>query len=149
MMHMISLHFVPLRCEWVYRPGSAKALVAVSDRDSPKVYIYDVYKTDAPISVLSSHAYVVSAVVRRPMMSMHKFRIALASTHAPAPLCWGLTDLMLWWCVSAAGRLLCASRTRPTLMLSFRRIPKASWTIGPPLQTTTGCPMASRNSGTS
>ncbi|KAJ4980030.1 hypothetical protein NE237_010810 [Protea cynaroides] len=41
MMVMIRLPFVPGTIEWVYRPGDVKAKVAISDRNSPYVRIYD------------------------------------------------------------------------------------------------------------
>ncbi|XP_043701537.1 peptidyl-prolyl cis-trans isomerase CYP71 isoform X2 [Telopea speciosissima] len=41
MMVMIRLPFVPGAIEWVYRPGDVKAKIAISDRNSPYVRIYD------------------------------------------------------------------------------------------------------------
>ncbi|KAK4788780.1 hypothetical protein SAY86_020099 [Trapa natans] len=41
MMVMIRLPFVPGVVEWVYKQGDVKAKLAVSDRDSSMVYIYD------------------------------------------------------------------------------------------------------------
>ena len=41
MMVMIRLSFIPGAVEWVYKQGDAKARVAVSDRNSSYVHIYD------------------------------------------------------------------------------------------------------------
>lgn len=41
MMAMIRLPFVPGCVEWVYKQGDVKAKLAISDRDSPSVHIYD------------------------------------------------------------------------------------------------------------
>lgn len=41
MMVMIRLPFVPGTIEWVYKQGDVKAKVAISDRNSSYVHIYD------------------------------------------------------------------------------------------------------------
>jgi len=41
MMVMIGLQFVPGAIEWVYKQGDVKARVAISDRNSSFVHIYD------------------------------------------------------------------------------------------------------------
>lgn len=41
MMAMIRLPFVPGCVEWIYKQGDVKAKLAISDRDSPSVHIYD------------------------------------------------------------------------------------------------------------
>ncbi|XXG77109.1 hypothetical protein AAC387_Pa08g1334 [Persea americana] len=41
MMVMMRLPFVPGTIEWVYKPGDVKVKLAVSDRDSSNVHIYD------------------------------------------------------------------------------------------------------------
>ena len=41
MMVMIGLQFVPGAVEWVYRQGDVKARLAISDRNSTFVHIYD------------------------------------------------------------------------------------------------------------
>lgn len=41
MMVMIGLSFVPGAVEWVYKQGDVKARLAVSDRNSTFVHIYD------------------------------------------------------------------------------------------------------------
>lgn len=41
MMVMIHLSFVPGAVEWVYKPGDAKARLAISDRNSSYIHIYD------------------------------------------------------------------------------------------------------------
>lgn len=40
-MAMIRLPFVPGCVEWIYKQGDVKAKLAISDRDSPSVHIYD------------------------------------------------------------------------------------------------------------
>lgn len=41
MMVMMRLSFVPGTIEWVYKPGNVKAKLAISNRDSADVHIYD------------------------------------------------------------------------------------------------------------
>lgn len=41
MMAMIRLPYIPGAVEWVYKQGDVKAKLAVSDRDSSFVHIYD------------------------------------------------------------------------------------------------------------
>lgn len=41
MMSMIRLPFIPGCVEWVYKQGDVKAKLAVSDRNSSLVHIYD------------------------------------------------------------------------------------------------------------
>lgn len=41
MMVMIRLPYVPGAIEWVYNPGDVKAKLAISDRNSSYVHIYD------------------------------------------------------------------------------------------------------------
>eukprot|EP00249_Psilotum_nudum_P019322 c27193_g1_i1 orf=184-1833(+) len=41
MMAMVQLSFVPGAVEWAYKQGDAKAKLAVSDRSSPLIYLYD------------------------------------------------------------------------------------------------------------
>lgn len=41
MMAMIRLSFLPGSVEWVYKQGDVKAKLAISDRNSPFVHIYD------------------------------------------------------------------------------------------------------------
>ncbi|XP_021716416.1 peptidyl-prolyl cis-trans isomerase CYP71-like [Chenopodium quinoa] len=42
MMVMVRLPYIPGAVEWVYKQGDIKAKLAISDRDSPFVHIYDV-----------------------------------------------------------------------------------------------------------
>lgn len=42
MMVMIRLPYIPGAAEWVYKQGDIKAKLAISDRDSPFVHVYDV-----------------------------------------------------------------------------------------------------------
>ncbi|XP_026423818.1 peptidyl-prolyl cis-trans isomerase CYP71 isoform X1 [Papaver somniferum] len=50
MMVMIRLPFVPGTVEWVYKQGDVKAKLAISDRNSPFVHIYDARSgTNEPI----------------------------------------------------------------------------------------------------
>lgn len=41
MMVMLRLPYVPGAVEWVYKQGDVKAKLAISDRNSPLVHIYD------------------------------------------------------------------------------------------------------------
>ena len=41
MMAMIRLPFVAGCIEWVYKQGDVKGKLAISDRDSPSIHIYD------------------------------------------------------------------------------------------------------------
>lgn len=41
MMVMIRIPFIPGAVEWVYKQGDAKARLAISDRNSSFVHIYD------------------------------------------------------------------------------------------------------------
>lgn len=41
MMAMLRLTFVPKAIEWVFKQGDAKAKVAISDKATPHVYIFD------------------------------------------------------------------------------------------------------------
>jgi peptidylprolyl isomerase domain and WD repeat-containing protein 1 len=43
MMFMMRLPFVPGAIEWVYRQGDVKPKLAVSDRNTPFVHIYDTH----------------------------------------------------------------------------------------------------------
>lgn len=42
MMVMLRLPYVPGAAEWVYKLGDIKAKLAIADRNSPFVHIYDV-----------------------------------------------------------------------------------------------------------
>ena len=41
MMAMVRLPFIPGCAEWVYKQGDVKAKLAISDRNSSSVHIYD------------------------------------------------------------------------------------------------------------
>ena len=43
MMHMMRLAYVPGAVEWVYKQDDVKAKLAISDRNSSFVYIYDAH----------------------------------------------------------------------------------------------------------
>lgn len=50
MIVMIRLPYIPGSIEWVYEQGDVKAKVAISDRNSSFVYIYDAWAgTNEPI----------------------------------------------------------------------------------------------------
>ena len=49
MINMMKLEYVPQVVEWVYSPGDAIAAVAISDRDSSKIFVYDGQGTDRPL----------------------------------------------------------------------------------------------------
>lgn len=58
MMVMLRLPYIPGAVEWVYKLGDLKAKLAISDRDSPFVYIYDIRAgTNEPI--ISKKVYIV------------------------------------------------------------------------------------------
>jgi len=41
MINMFTVPYVPGYCEWVYKRGTAKPVIAISDKDSPTIYLYD------------------------------------------------------------------------------------------------------------
>ena len=41
MINMIKLKFVPSKCVWIHSPGDAIQAVAITDSESPKIYVYD------------------------------------------------------------------------------------------------------------
>lgn len=52
MINMMRLDYTPNQVEWVHSPGDAIHTLAVSDADSPKIYIYDGRSTNQPMIVL-------------------------------------------------------------------------------------------------
>jgi peptidylprolyl isomerase domain and WD repeat-containing protein 1 len=57
MMFMMRLPFVPGAIEWVYRQGDVKPKLAVSDRNTPFVHIYDTHSgSNDPIISKEIHA---------------------------------------------------------------------------------------------
>ncbi|CAD7077732.1 unnamed protein product [Hermetia illucens] len=52
MINMIKLDFVPGCAEWIHSPGDAISALAVADKNSPKIYIYDGQGTNTPLHVL-------------------------------------------------------------------------------------------------
>lgn len=52
MINMMKFSYVPQCVEWIYSPGDAVTAVAVSDQDSPKIFIYDGLGTETPLHVL-------------------------------------------------------------------------------------------------
>ena len=41
MIAMLRLQFAPVAAAWIFRPNDAKARVAIADKDSPAVHIFD------------------------------------------------------------------------------------------------------------
>ncbi|KAI5121089.1 hypothetical protein M0805_008602 [Coniferiporia weirii] len=52
MINMIKLNFVPQTCCWVHRRGQAQALLAVSERDTGVIHIYDGRGDDKPLLIV-------------------------------------------------------------------------------------------------
>ncbi|KAK2707823.1 hypothetical protein QYM36_015492 [Artemia franciscana] len=52
MINMADLSFVPYKCEWIHKEGDALIVLAVSDSESPKIYVYDAQAMDMPLKVL-------------------------------------------------------------------------------------------------
>ncbi|XP_021722099.1 peptidyl-prolyl cis-trans isomerase CYP71-like [Chenopodium quinoa] len=68
MMVMIRLPYIPGAVEWVYKQGDIKAKLAISDRDSPFVHIYDVRAgNNEPIISKKVHAGPVKVMKYNPV----------------------------------------------------------------------------------
>lgn len=52
MINMIKLEFVPYAIEWIHSSGDPVQSLAVSDKDSPKIYIYDGQAEGKPLKIL-------------------------------------------------------------------------------------------------
>lgn len=65
MMLMIRLPFIPGAVEWVYKQGDVKARLAISDRNSSFVHIYD--------ARADSNEPIISKEVRQPLMQLSKY----------------------------------------------------------------------------
>lgn len=51
---MMKFNYVPQRAEWIYSSGDAVSAVAVSDQDSPNIYIYDGLGTETPLHIIKN-----------------------------------------------------------------------------------------------
>eukprot|EP01100_Stratorugosa_tubuloviscum_P015042 TRINITY_DN8434_c0_g1_i1.p1 TRINITY_DN8434_c0_g1~~TRINITY_DN8434_c0_g1_i1.p1 ORF type:complete len:648 (+),score=233.81 TRINITY_DN8434_c0_g1_i1:37-1944(+) len=61
MINMIHVNFTPGCCEWIHRPGATKPLVAVSDFDSNKIFIYEPRsESNVPIQTFTINEHPVS-----------------------------------------------------------------------------------------
>lgn len=52
MINMMRLDYIPGTVEWIHGPGDAIHTLAVSDKESNKIHIYDGRATTAPLKVL-------------------------------------------------------------------------------------------------
>ena len=67
MIAMIRLDYVPGCVEWVYNSGDAEQKVAVSDSESPNVFVYDVRSgSNAAVGVVTVHSATVTAMRFNP-----------------------------------------------------------------------------------
>lgn len=54
MINMMKLTFTPQTCEWIHSAGEPLATIAVSDRDSPSIMVYDGRGSSVPLKTLDS-----------------------------------------------------------------------------------------------
>ncbi|KDQ09914.1 hypothetical protein BOTBODRAFT_36728 [Botryobasidium botryosum FD-172 SS1] len=54
MINMIKLGFTPLACCWIHKRGQAQALLAVSEKDSSTIRIYDGRGDGTPVEVIAN-----------------------------------------------------------------------------------------------
>ncbi|XP_054764435.1 peptidylprolyl isomerase domain and WD repeat-containing protein 1-like isoform X1 [Lytechinus pictus] len=74
MINMMKLTFVPGRCQWIYRAGDAIPALAISDRESGKIYVYDGKGTSEPLHTLDNkHSAPVILIKYNPV-----FEVALS-----------------------------------------------------------------------
>ncbi|CAG0891267.1 unnamed protein product [Cyprideis torosa] len=52
MINMMKFEYVPLRCEWIHRPGDAIATVAVSHSETGAIYVYNGHGDETPLHSL-------------------------------------------------------------------------------------------------
>ncbi|CAH1775450.1 unnamed protein product [Owenia fusiformis] len=52
MINMIKLGYVPLCCGWLFAPGDACTAIAVSEKDSSKIHVYDSIGAHEPLQTL-------------------------------------------------------------------------------------------------
>jgi peptidylprolyl isomerase domain and WD repeat-containing protein 1 len=63
MIAMVRLPYVPGCVEWIFKPGDAKSLLAVSDMSEPAIHVYDVRgDTSEPVGQVSLHMAPVTAM---------------------------------------------------------------------------------------
>lgn len=52
MINMLKLDYTPYRAEWIHSPNEPIFTLAISDADSPKIYIYDGKGTNTPLHTI-------------------------------------------------------------------------------------------------
>ncbi|KAL4236415.1 Peptidylprolyl isomerase domain and WD repeat containing protein 1 [Mactra antiquata] len=57
MINMFKLEFIPGCCGWIYNSGDAIPALAVSDKETPKIYIYDGRGANLPLHVVEKLHY--------------------------------------------------------------------------------------------
>ncbi|KAL5021677.1 hypothetical protein ScPMuIL_000832 [Solemya velum] len=57
MINMLKLTFTPLCCGWLYAAGDAVAALAISDKESPTIYIFDSRESSDPIHKMEKIHY--------------------------------------------------------------------------------------------
>jgi len=55
MINMFKLPYIPLTCEFIFKKGAGKALLACTDKQSPNIYIYDANGNETPIYTSTIH----------------------------------------------------------------------------------------------
>ncbi|XP_011499182.1 PREDICTED: peptidylprolyl isomerase domain and WD repeat-containing protein 1 isoform X2 [Ceratosolen solmsi marchali] len=68
MINMMNLGYIPQCAEWIYSPGDAIAVVAVSDQESNKIYIYDGQGSETPTHIFDTlHTKPIVALKYNPI----------------------------------------------------------------------------------
>eukprot|EP00019_Armaparvus_languidus_P009056 CAMPEP_0168600600 /NCGR_PEP_ID=MMETSP0420-20121227/12881_1 /TAXON_ID=498008 /ORGANISM="Pessonella sp." /LENGTH=506 /DNA_ID=CAMNT_0008638723 /DNA_START=254 /DNA_END=1771 /DNA_ORIENTATION=+ len=63
MINILKVDYAPETAEFIYQPGNGKALLAVSDSNSPVIHIYDARASEPkPLKTLNFHKKVVSLI---------------------------------------------------------------------------------------
>ena len=52
MINMMKLSYVPGCCEWIHSPGDPISVLAVSDSENGKIYLYDGHGVNTPIHTI-------------------------------------------------------------------------------------------------
>lgn len=67
MINMMKLDFVPCATEWIHSSGDPIQTLAISDKDSPKIYIYDGRDDGKPLHILEKiHMHPVHLIKFNP-----------------------------------------------------------------------------------
>ncbi|KAH3695723.1 hypothetical protein DPMN_083181, partial [Dreissena polymorpha] len=64
MINMYQLGFSPGCCGWLYNSGDAIPALAISEKDSPKIYVYDGRGQNTPIHVIDKLHYKPVTVIK-------------------------------------------------------------------------------------